>query len=119
MSVIKSAASLTELKRPEVSVKIFLRFILAEAASVESFAVMDFIFSIFQAILDKITDVDMFKFKAMPKAVEEAINDMNFGTQTGSLMLTVLFIILCAGFGISILITVYTRFFKMYMYAAI
>jgi hypothetical protein len=118
MNVLKSAASLTELKRPEVAVKIFIRLILAEAASVESFRVLELIFSIFKDMMGKITGSKSYTFAGMPAEVKDAIDDMSLGAQAGTLALVLVFLIVSIAIGISILITVYTRFFKMFMYGA-
>ena len=104
--VVKTCGSFTELKRPEVAVKTFVRFALAQGAVTYGLELM---MALFTAMSDT----------ALPDEMVTIIEDVGFlesiplwaVTLLGSLFIWVLSLVM--------ILTVYSRFFKLYMATAI
>lgn len=122
VGVVKTCGSFTEIKRPEVAVKMFVRFVLAKAAVTYGLELMMALFSIVQSLIAKIMTAAGFNGAGntvLPQSIKDAINDTSFINQIplwavtliGGLFITVLSFIM--------IMSVYGRFFKLYMYTAI
>ena len=120
--VVKTSANLGEIKRPEHALKLFLRFAIAKGVVTYGLELMMAIFTIVQGIISKIMSTSGIAGAAkttLPDAMVKAIEDCGFFesiplwavTLIGSLFVTVLSFI--------IILTVYGRFFKIFMYTAI
>ena len=120
--VVKTCGSFTELKRPEVAVKTFVRFALAQGAVTYGLELMMALFSIAQGAVSTIMDASgltAMSDTALPDEMVAIIEDVGFLESIplwavaliGSLFITVLSFI--------IIMSVYARFFKIYMYTAI
>ena len=122
VGVVKTSANLTEVKRPEHALKLFIRFAIAKGVVTYGLELMMSIFTIIQGVVSKImsaSGVSREAKAALPQSMIDAIEDCGFFesiplwavTLIGSLFITVLSFI--------IIMTVYGRFFKLYMYTAI
>ena len=122
VGVMKTCGSFTELKRPEVAVKMFVRFALAKAAVTYGLELMMALFSIVQGLIARIMSVAGFsgaENTVLPESIKTAIENTDFlnsiplwaVTLLGGLFITVLSFIM--------IMTVYGRFFKLYMYTAV
>lgn len=122
VGVVKSCGSFAELKRPEVAVKVFVRFVLAKAAVTYGLDLMMALFSIVQGLISRIMAASGFSGvnnTVLPESIKTAINNTGFlesiplwaVTLIGSLFITVLSFIM--------IMTVYGRFFKLYIFTAI
>lgn len=121
IGVMKTCGNFSEIKRPEQALKLFLRFAIAKIIVTYGMDLMLTIFKIIQGIVSTIMSKSSFGVTAMtlPQQVVDAINNTGFFdsiplwaiTLLGSLFVTVLSFIL--------ILTVYGRFFKLYMYTAI
>jgi len=122
VGVVKTCGSFTEVKKPEQVFKLFIRFALSKAAVVYGLELMMALFQIAQGIISTIArtvGLGVLPQASLPEEVVTAIDDVGFFnsiplwsvTLIGSLVITVLSII--------IIMTVYGRFFKLYIYAAI
>lgn len=122
VGVMKTCGSFAELKRPEVAVKMFIRFILAKASISYGLELMMALFKIVQGIIAKImatSGLASTKEMVLPDSIIKAIEDCGFWesvplwavTLIGSLFITVLSFVM--------IMTVYGRFFKLYLYTAI
>ena len=120
--VVKTSANLGEIKRPEHALKLFLRFAIAKGVVTYGLELMMSIFSIVQGVISKImitSGVAGAAKTTLPQEMIDAIEDCGFFesiplwavTLIGSLFVTVLSFI--------IILTVYGRFFKIFMYTAI
>ena len=120
--VVKTSADLGEIKRPEHALKLFLRFAIAKGVVTYGLELMMSIFSIVQGVISKImitSGVAGAAKTTLPQEMIDAIEDCGFFesiplwavTLIGSLFVTVLSFI--------IILTVYGRFFKIFMYTAI
>ena len=122
VGAVKTCASLADLKRPEAAFKLFIRFILAKAAVGYGLDLMLAVFTIIQGMVSSIiaeAGVSTGGSTTLPQEIVDMINDVGFlesiplwvVTLLGGLFITVLAFIM--------ILTVYSRLFKLYMYTAI
>lgn len=122
MSVFHSAASFRDLQRPEFALRHFIRFVLAKVAVGSAMEIMTAMFSICGGIVQSIMGSIGGMSSAgvtMPQEIIDAIEEVGFlqsvplwmVTFLGSLFITVLSFIL--------IMTVYGRFFRLYMFTAL
>lgn len=122
IGIMRTCGNFAEVKRPEVAVKMFIRFILAKAAISYGLEVMMGLFDIVQGIIAKImatSGLATTSKMVLPDSIIQSIEDCGFWesvplwavTLIGSLFITVLSFIM--------IMTVYGRFFKIYLYTAI
>ena len=120
--VVQTSANLTDVKRPEHALKLFLRFAIAKGVVTYGLELMMAVFEIVQGIISKImrtSGLGGASKTSLPSEMIDAIEDCGFFesiplwavTIIGSLFITILSFI--------IIMTVYGRFFKLYMYTAI
>lgn len=122
VGVMKTCGNFAEMKRPEIALKMFVRFILAKAAIDYGLELMMALFDIVQGIVAKIMSTSGLASNeqtVLPDSIVQAIEECGFWesvplwavTLIGSLFITVLSFIM--------IMTVYGRFFKIYLYTAI
>lgn len=120
--VVKTCANLDEIKRPEHALKLFLRFAIAKGVVTHGLELMLALFTIIQGVVSQImrsSGISRASKITLPTEMIQAIEDCGFFesiplwavTLIGSLFITVMSFI--------IIMTVYGRFFKLYMYTAI
>ena len=123
MGILKSASAFSDMKRPEVVVKVFMRFIIAKGLITYGAAFMLKVFEILQAVLQEINQYGTgFTHAKLPEIVNEALEapglfevvDKAIMGIVGLLSWIVILIV-----ALTILITVYARFFKLYMYTGL
>ena len=121
--VVKTCGSFAEIKRPEQVLKLFIRFGIAQAIVTYGLELMMAVFKIVQGIISTIMNnsglgnLDM--VSTLPSEIVTAIEECGFlesvplwaVTIIGGLFITVLSFIM--------IMSVYGRFFKIYMYTAI
>ena len=122
VGVVKTCGSLTEVKKPEHALKLFIRFALAKGVITYGLEFMLKLMVIVQGVISKImttSGITGSSSTALPQSIIDAIEDCGFWesiplwavTLIGSLFITVLSFIM--------IMSVYGRFFKIYMYSAI
>ena len=122
VGVMKTCGNFAEMKRPEIALKMFIRFILAKATIDYGLELMMALFDIVQGVVAKImatSGLASIEQTVLPDSIIQAIEDSGFWesvplwavTLVGSLFITVLSFIM--------IMTVYGRFFKIYLYTAI
>lgn len=122
IGVMKTCGSFTELKRPEVAFKCFIRFVLAQAAVTYGMELMTALFSIAQGTIQTImgaSGLSAMEASTLPAEIATTIEDVGLlesiplwaVTLLGSLFIWVLSLVM--------ILTVYGRFFKLYMATAI
>lgn len=121
VGVMKTCGSLTEVKRPEHALKLFLRFAIAKIVVTYGLDLMLSIFKIVQGLTSTIMTTAGLKNMTntvLPQTIIKAVEDCGFFesiplwavTLIGGLFITVLSFIM--------ILTVYGRFFKLYLYTA-
>ena len=122
MGVVKVCGSFAELRRPEMAFKCFVRFILAQAAVSHGMELMNALFQVAQGMVSTIMDASglaVMSPTTLPAEMITAIENVGFldsiplwaVTLLGSLLIWVLSLVM--------VLTVYSRFFKLYMATAI
>ena len=120
--VIKTCGSFHEVKRPEQVLKLFIRFALAKAVVTYGMDLMMAVFTISQGIIRTIMSsagMGGIAESTLPSSMITAIESCGFlesiplwaVTLIGGLLVTVLSFIM--------IMSVYGRFFKLYMYTAV
>lgn len=120
--MVKTCGSFTEVKKPEHALKLFVRFAIAKGVITYGMELMMALFNIVQGTIIKIKSVSGITSvtgAVLPNEMIEAIEDCGFFesiplwavTLIGGLFITVLSFIM--------IMTVYGRFFKLYMYTAL
>ena len=122
IGVMKTAGSLTEVKKPEHALRLFIRFAIAKIVVTYGMDIMLSLFKISQGIVSKIISISNITSSTnstLPAEMIKAIEKCGFFesiplwavTLIGGLVVTVLSFIM--------IMTVYGRFFKLYLYTAI
>lgn len=122
IGVVKTCGSFSEIKKPEHAVKLFIRFILAKTLITYGLDLMIAIFTIVQGIVSKIIGASGLggsEQTVLPETIVTAINNCGVlesiplwaVTLIGGLFITILSFVM--------ILSVYGRFFKLFMYAAI
>ena len=122
IGVVKTCGSFAEVKKPEHALKLFIRFALAKGVVTYGLELMMALFNIAQGIISTIMSSAGFGTTTetvLPDTIVQAIKDCGFWesiplwavTLIGGLFITVLSFIM--------IMSVYGRFFKLYLYTAI
>ena len=122
MGIVKTCGSFTELKKPEMVFKCFIRFVLAQAAVTHGMELMTALFKVAQGMISTImtaSGLSALTDTTLPSEMVTIIEDVGFLesiplwaiTLLGSLFIWVLSLIM--------ILTVYSRFFKLYLATAI
>ena len=122
IGVMKTCGSFTEIKRPEHAIKLFLRFAIAKALVTYGMDLMLAIFKISQGMVSKVmtmANITNSTNTTLPTSMIDTIESVSFlksvplwaVTIIGGLIVTVLSFIM--------IMTVYGRFFKLYLYTAL
>ncbi|MCG9968376.1 hypothetical protein L9W92_09955 [Pelotomaculum terephthalicicum JT] len=122
IGVVKTCGSFAEVKKPEHALKLFIRFALAKGVVTYGLELMMALFDIAQGIVSTIMGSVGFGTTSqavLPQAIVQAVEECSFlasiplwaVTIIGSLFITVLSFIM--------ILSVYGRFFKLYLYTAI
>lgn len=124
IGLIKTCMNFEELRRPEVAVKYFIRYILTKTAVTGVMSLMGAVFSIVQLIVQKIIDISGLKGRALggmtiPDAVKQACADAGFWESVPLWLLALLGTIVIIVISLIAVMSVYSRFFKIYLYTAI
>ncbi|MCI9076471.1 MAG: hypothetical protein HFH10_11890 [Dorea sp.] len=121
VGIVRTCASYADMKKPEHVVKAFIRFALAQGAVMQGQELLTAVFSIVQGIVSSIMARagTMQGVAELPAEIVEKIESVGMlesiplwiVTLLGSLLITILSFIM--------ILTVYGRMFKLYMYTAI
>ena len=122
VGVVKTCTNLNEVKRPEQALKLFIRFAIARGLVVYGMELMMAIFNIVQGVITQIVATAALGTSTetvIPSEIVAAVDDAGFlesiplwaVTLLGSIFITIMSFVL--------ILTVYGRFFKLYMYTAI
>ena len=122
VGIVKTCGSFAELKRPEAAVKVFVRFALAKGLITSGMELMMALLTIVQGVIIRImnaTGTTSPQPTALPQEIIDAVEASGFFesiplwavTLIGGLFVWVLAFVM--------ILTVYGRFFKLYMYTAL
>ena len=122
VGVMRTCGSFAEVKKPEHALKLFIRFALAKDAVTYGLELMMALFNIVQGLISTIMNVAGFgtaQQTVLPSEIVTAVEDCGFFesiplwavTLIGGLFITVLSFIM--------IMSVYGRFFKLFIYTAL
>lgn len=122
IGVMRTCGDFAQVKKPEHAIKLFIRFALAKGAVTYGLELMMALFKIVQGVISTIMNAagfGMVQQTILPQEIMTAVEDCGFFesiplwavTLIGSLFITVLSFIM--------IMSVYGRFFKLYLYTAI
>lgn len=122
VGVVKTCGSFVEVKKPEHALKLFVRFAIAKGVISHGMELMMALFNIVQGVIGTIMRTAGFgaaQQTVLPNEIVEAVEDCGFFesiplwavTLIGGLFITVLSFIM--------IMSVYGRFFRLYLYTAI
>lgn len=122
VGVMKNCGSFAEVKKPEHALKLFIRFAIAKGVVTYGLELMMAVFKIIQGVVSTIINsagLGGATQATLPQAMIDAINSCSFFesiplwavTLIGGLFVTVISFIM--------ILSVYGRFFKLYLYTAI
>lgn len=122
MGIVKTCGSFSEIKKPEQIFKCFIRFVLAQAAVTWGLELMMALFGVAQGMVTTIMEssgMTATSAASLPSEMVSIIEDVGFVesiplwaiTLLGSLFIWVLSLVM--------ILTVYSRFFKLYIATAI
>ena len=122
IGVMKTCGSFADVKRPEHALKLFIRFALAKGVVTYGLELMMALFQIVQGVISTLMGAAGFSTPQetiLPSEIVTAVEECGFFesiplwavTLIGSLFITVLSFVM--------IMTVYGRFFRMYLYTAI
>ena len=121
--VIKTCGSFSEIKRPEQVLKLFIRFAIAKVIVTYGLKIMMSVFSILQGVINTImnnTGISKFKMSlSLPSEIINTIEDCGFLESVPLWAVAILGGIFMTVLSIIMILSVYGRFFKIYMYTAI
>ena len=121
--LIRTCTSWQDVKRPEQAFKLFLRFIIARTLVLYGMELMTKIFEIVQGIIQSITEtvgLGVSNETVIPQEIVDAVSNTGFSrihSIMGSNLIRIY--IYHNTYHFVMILTVYGRFFKLYMYTAI
>ena len=122
VGMVKTCGSFAELKKPEHVLKLFVRFILAKAAITYGLELMLAFIDVVQGLMAAIMSAAGFSATegaALPEEMVTAIESAGFLESIPLWAVTLLGGLFISALSFIAILTVYGRFFKLYMYTAI
>ena len=122
IGVVKTCSSLADVKKPEHAIKLFVRFAIAKGMVTYGLDLMLAIFKIVQGIMSKIMNTAGFgsiNKIVLPSEIVTAVKNVSFGDSIPLWAVTLLGVLFITILSFIMILTVYGRFFKLYLYTAI
>ena len=122
VGVIKTCGSFTEVKRPEHVFKMFVRFALAKGAITYGMELMLAILDIIQGIISVVMNTAGFgttEQTVLPEEIATAVEECGFLESIPLWAITLIGGLLIWVLSFVMILSVYGRFFKLFMYTAI
>lgn len=122
MSVFKSTASFRDFQRPEYALRHFIRFVAAKVAITYAMDLMTAIYSICGGVVTQIAS-SLGGIGAasvtLPSVIETAVEDAGFWASIPLWLVTILGSLFITIMSFIMIMSVYGRFFRLYMYTAL
>ena len=122
VGVVKTCGSFTEVKRPEHALKIFIRFAIAKGVVTYGLELMMALFNIIQGVTSTIMQTAGFgstEDTVLPDEIIEAVEDCGFFESIPLWAVTLIGGLFITGLSFIMIMSVYGRFFRLYLYTAI
>ena len=122
MGVMKTCGSFAELKRPEQALKVFVRFAVAKGIITYGLELMNALLSIIQGVVSSIMRSGGFgapQETVLPQEIITAVEEAGFFESIPLWAVTLIGGLFIWVLSFMMILTVYGRFFKLFMYTAI
>lgn len=122
VGVVKACGSFTEIKKPEHVLKLFIRFALAKAVVCYGLDLMMTLFRIVQDIISTTMNTAGLAAQTavtMPAEMEAAIKELTFWQSIPAWAVSLIGSLVIIVLSFVMIMSVYGRFFKLYLYTAI
>jgi len=122
MSIFKSTASFRDFQRPEYALRHFTRFVAAKLAITYAMALMVTMYTICGGVVEQIAgSLGGIGSAAvtLPSAIETAVEEAGFWASIPLWLVTILGSLFIIIMSFIMIMSVYGRFFRLYMYTAI
>ena len=122
VGVVKTCGTFTELKRPEVAIKLFIRFIIAKTVITYGLELMMTLFTIVQGVISTIMSSSGFgggSAASIPADMVANIESLGLLASIPLWLVSLIASLVMTILSFIVILTVYGRFFKLYIYTAI
>lgn len=127
MGIMNALSSMVDTRRGENAAKVFIRFIVAKEVLTRGLDIMLGLMSMSQSLVSKVISVTGIQdsiseagdSSRIPTEIVEAIDDSKLIARIGCWLIALIGVVVMIAVCIVILLTVYSRFFKVYIYTAI
>lgn len=122
VGIVKTCGSFAEIKKPEHALKLFIRFAIAKGVVTYGLKLMMALFEIVQGMIStimKASGLGVNNDLLLPEEMITAIEDCGFFESIPLWAVTLIGSLVIAILSFIIIMSVYARFFKLYMYTAI
>ena len=122
VGVVKTCGSFAELKKPEHALKLFIRFALAKGVVTYGLQLMMALFEIVQGLVSTIMNAAGFgsaQQTVLPQEIIDAIESCGFFESIPLWAVTLIGGLFITDLSFIMIMTVYGRFFKLFLYTAI
>ena len=122
VGVVKTCGSFTEIKKPEHAAKLFIRFVLAKAVVGYGLDLMMALFRIVQGVISTTMSTAGLTAQAavtMPEEMVAAIQALTFWQSIPAWAVSLIGSLVIIVLSFVMIMSVYGRFFKLYLYTAI
>lgn len=125
IGIMKEVTNVADLKRPENVFRLFFRYIIAKTLITYAMDILNAIFTIGIGIIQKISDSSEWtkiysgRGAGIPQDIANLIDDAGFWTSVPLSIISIIGFLVIAALSIVVVITVYGRFFKLYIYTAL
>ena len=122
VGVVRTTTNFAEIKRPEVALKLFIRFAVAKAVVTYSMDLMTGVYRIVHGILTSISGHAgsfITDGARVPDAIQQKIMECSFLDSIPLWIVSVIGALIICVLSFVMILTVYSRFFKLFMYTAV
>lgn len=121
--IVKTYGSFGEIKRPEVAVRLFVRFVLAQFVVTNALDLMQDLIGIACGLVSSVMTASGFTSEgaamALPEEISNAASNLGIIAGLGAWLLSFVCMLVITVLSFFMLLTVYARFFKIYIMTAL
>ena len=122
MGAVRTTSSMDQIKKPEHAVRLLIRFVLARSAVVYGLDLMLSVYEIVQGIIYQVlkgSGITDLRQMTLPGSIVKAVNEASFFESIPLWAITLLASVAILIISMVLILSVYGRFFKIYMYTAL
>lgn len=122
VGMVKTCGSFTEIKKPEHALRLFVRFAVAKGVVGYGLDLMMALFRIVQGVISRTmqtTSLGTIAATTLPEGMEAAIQELTFFQSIPAWAVSLIGSLIIIVLSFVMIMSVYGRFFKLYLYTAI